>query len=126
MSSTTTARTRPPHAAPHGERPFLRVSPVSAVALASRCSFLQHFTGTLDNWIRRSPVRSRLGERFILMRQRRPWPLKRGGASDGCGNGPAPMASRGARIERCDVLGYSLGGMIALQMVRTDRRSFGG
>ena len=84
---------------------------------------LQHFTGTLDNWdpAVTDPLAS--GREVIL--------FDNAGVGRSSGNVPTTIAEmarhplaflESLRIERCDVLGYSLGGMIALQMVQ-DRPS---
>ena len=85
--------------------------------------FLQHFTGTLDNWdpAVTDPIAS--GREVIL--------FDNAGVGRSTGEVPDtiagmaehPMAFLDALgIGRCDVLGYSLGGMVALQMVQ-DRPS---
>src|ERR1700677_3749384 len=85
--------------------------------------FLQHFTGTLDNWDPAVTDPLAAGREVILFDN----------AGRGRSSGEVPptvaamarhaMAFLGALgIERCDVLGYSLGGMVALQMVQ-DRSS---
>ncbi len=85
--------------------------------------FLQHFTGTLDNWdpAVTDPLAS--GREVIL--------FDNAGLGRSTGEVPhtvAEMAGHamafldGLGIKRCDVLGYSLGGMVALQMVQ-DRPS---
>src|SRR6266403_4185467 len=85
--------------------------------------FLQHFTGTLDNWdpAVTDPLAS--GREVIL--------FDNAGLGRSTGEVPhtvAEMAGQamafldGLGIKRCDVLGYSLGGMVALQMVQ-DRPS---
>ncbi len=84
---------------------------------------LQHFTGTLDNWdpAVTDPLAT---DREVIL-------FDNAGIGRSSGEVPTtiaqmarhPMAFLDAlRIERCDVLGYSLGGMIALQMVQ-DRPS---
>jgi pimeloyl-ACP methyl ester carboxylesterase len=85
--------------------------------------FLQHFTGTLDNWdpAVTDPLAS--GREVIL--------FDNAGLGRSTGEVPhtvAEMAGHamafldGLGIKRCDVLGYSLGGMVGLQMVQ-DRPS---
>jgi pimeloyl-ACP methyl ester carboxylesterase len=85
--------------------------------------FLQHFTGTLDNWdpAVTDPLAS--GREVIL--------FDNAGVGRSTGDVPATIAGmarhptaflEGLGIERCDVVGYSLGGMVALQMVQ-DRPS---
>src|ERR1700675_2111284 len=81
--------------------------------------FLQHFTGTLDNWdpAVTDPLAS--GREVIL--------FDNAGLGRSTGEVPhtvAEMAGHavafldGLGIKTCDVLGYSLGGMVALQMVQ--------
>jgi pimeloyl-ACP methyl ester carboxylesterase len=81
---------------------------------------LQHFTGTLDNWdpAVTDPLAS--GREVIL--------FDSAGVGRSSGDVPQtiaamaehPMAFLDAlRITTCDVIGYSLGGMVALQMVQT-------
>jgi pimeloyl-ACP methyl ester carboxylesterase len=84
---------------------------------------LQHFTGTLDNWDPAVTDPLAAGREVIL--------FDSAGLGRSSGEVP-PMVAAMARhpmaflealgIERCDVLGYSLGGMVALQMVQ-DRPS---
>jgi pimeloyl-ACP methyl ester carboxylesterase len=85
--------------------------------------FLQHFTGTLDNWdpAVTDPLAS--GREVIL--------FDNAGVGRSTGEVPTTVAGMaqhaGAFLEAlgvktCDVLGYSLGGMVALQMVQ-DRPS---
>jgi pimeloyl-ACP methyl ester carboxylesterase len=85
--------------------------------------FLQHFTGTLDNWdpAVTDPLAS--GREVIL--------FDNAGVGRSAGEVPdtvARMAGHalafldGIAIPTCDVVGYSLGGMVALQMVQ-DRQS---
>jgi pimeloyl-ACP methyl ester carboxylesterase len=80
---------------------------------------LQHFTGTLDNWdpAVTDPLSS--GREVIL--------FDNAGVGRSTGDVPVTIAAmarhaaaflEGLRIKRCDVLGYSLGGMVALQMVQ--------
>src|SRR6266852_2539018 len=80
--------------------------------------FLQHFTGTLDNW---DPAVTDLlasGREVLLFDN----------AGVGRSNGTVPQTVaamahhalaflRGLQLDGCDVLGYSLGGMVAQQMV---------
>jgi pimeloyl-ACP methyl ester carboxylesterase len=84
---------------------------------------LQHFTGTLDNWdpAVTDPLAS--GREVIL--------FDSAGVGRSTGDVPKTIAGMmqhamtfldAMRIETCDVLGYSLGGMVALQMVQ-DRPS---
>jgi pimeloyl-ACP methyl ester carboxylesterase len=79
---------------------------------------LQHFTGSLDNWdpAVTDPLAS--GRELIL--------LDNAGVGRSSGEVAPTIAAMarhpmaflgGLGIERCDVLGYSLGGMVALQMV---------
>jgi pimeloyl-ACP methyl ester carboxylesterase len=85
--------------------------------------FLQHFTGTLDNWdpAVTDPLAS--GRDVIL--------FDNAGVGRSSGNVPTTIAEmarhpltflQGLGIDECDVVGYSLGGMVALQMVQ-DRPS---
>src|ERR1700730_3898862 len=84
---------------------------------------LQHFTGTLDNWdpAVTDPLAS--GREVIL--------FDNAGVGRSTGDVPETIARMaehtiafldGLGIETCDVVGYSLGGMVALQMVQ-DRPS---
>ena len=84
---------------------------------------LQHFTGTLDNWdpAVTDPLAS--GRELIL--------FDNAGVGRSTGEVPQTVAGMAGHakafldalgIETCDVLGYSLGGMVALQMVQ-DRPS---
>jgi len=85
--------------------------------------FLQHFTGTLDNWdpAVTDPLASR---REVIL-------FDNAGLGRSTGDVPETIAGMtkhalafldGLGITTCDVVGYSLGGMIALQMVQ-DRPS---
>jgi pimeloyl-ACP methyl ester carboxylesterase len=85
--------------------------------------FLQHFTGTLDNWDPAVTDPLATGREVILFDS----------AGIGRSTGPVPttvagMASHavdfldGLGLDDCDVLGFSLGGMVAQQMAR-DRPS---
>jgi pimeloyl-ACP methyl ester carboxylesterase len=78
---------------------------------------LQHFTGTLDNWdpAVTDPLASR---RDVIL-------FDNAGVGRSSGQVPRTVAGmaghvvaflRGLGLERCDVLGYSLGGMIAQQI----------
>src|SRR3984885_16025537 len=81
--------------------------------------FLQHFTGTLDNWD--PAVTDPLArEREVILCEN---------AGVGRSTGPVPRAVAGVAqhaltfldgigVLRCDVLGFSLGGMIAQQMAQ--------
>jgi pimeloyl-ACP methyl ester carboxylesterase len=84
---------------------------------------LQHFTGTLDNWdpAVTDPLAS--GREVIL--------FDNAGVGRSTGDVPETIAGMAGHalafldelgIQMCDVLGYSLGGMVALQMVQ-DRPS---
>ena len=84
---------------------------------------LQHFTGTLDNWdpAVTDPIAS--GREVIL--------FDNAGVGRSTGDVPETIAGMARHAmafldelgtETCDVIGYSLGGMLALQMVR-DRPS---
>lgn len=81
--------------------------------------FLQHFTGTLDNWdpAVTDPLAS---EREVIL-------FDNAGVGRSTGDVPSTIAGMtghamafldGLGIKSCDVLGYSLGGMVALQMVQ--------
>src|SRR4029079_5263244 len=80
---------------------------------------LQHFTGTLDNWDPAVTDPLAAGREVILFDN----------AGVGRSTGDVPQTIVGMRapamafleelgIETCDVIGYSLGGMVALQMVQ--------
>src|SRR5437867_5245863 len=86
---------------------------------------LQHFTGTLDNWdpAVSDPLAS--GREVIL--------FDNAGIGRSSGEVPETVAGMathvmafldGLHLDRCDVLGFSLGGMIAQQSRRTVLRSF--
>jgi pimeloyl-ACP methyl ester carboxylesterase len=79
--------------------------------------FLQHFTGTLDNWDPAVTDPLARGREVIL--------FENAGVGRSTGSVPRTMAGMAQhalafldalRLARCDVLGYSLGGMIAQQM----------
>ncbi|HXN33157.1 MAG TPA: alpha/beta hydrolase [Polyangiaceae bacterium] len=85
--------------------------------------FLQHFTGTLDNWDPAVTDPLAAGREVIL--------FDNAGLGRSSGEVPPTVAAMARHamaflevlgIETCDVLGYSLGGMVALQMVQ-DRAS---
>jgi pimeloyl-ACP methyl ester carboxylesterase len=85
--------------------------------------FLQHFTGTLDNWDPWVTDLLASGREVIL--------FDNAGVGWSTGEVPDTIAGMaghptafldGLGIETCDVVGYSLGGMVALQMVQ-DRPS---
>jgi len=80
---------------------------------------LQHFTGTLDNWdpAVTDPLAS---ERDVIL-------FDSGGVGRSSGEVPATVAGMashaldfldGLNVDRCDVLGFSLGGMVAQQMAQ--------
>src|SRR5580692_12908587 len=84
---------------------------------------LQHFTGTLDNWdpAVTDPLAS--GRELIL--------FDNAGVGRSTGEVPQTVAGMAGHamafldslgIQTCDVIGYSLGGMVALQLVQ-DRPS---
>jgi len=84
---------------------------------------LQHFTGTLDNWDPAVTDRLAPGREVIL--------FDNAGVGRSTGDVPGTIAGmtehsmaflEGLGIETCDVLGFSLGGMIAQQMAQ-DRPS---
>jgi pimeloyl-ACP methyl ester carboxylesterase len=86
---------------------------------------LQHFLGTLDNWDRAVTDPLATGREVILLDNAGV------GASDGLvPKTVAGMAAHalsfldGLGLEACDVLGFSLGGMVALQMVQNRRSVF--
>lgn len=79
---------------------------------------LQHFTGTLDNWDPAVTDPLALAREVIL--------FDNAGIGRSTGTVPQTVAGMAAHtfafldglgIDRCDVLGYSLGGMVAQQMV---------
>jgi pimeloyl-ACP methyl ester carboxylesterase len=85
--------------------------------------FLQHFTGTLDNWdpAVTDPLAS---EREVIL-------FDNAGVGRSTGKVPTTVAGMASHalgfldtlgLENCDVLGFSLGGMVALQMAQ-DRPS---
>jgi pimeloyl-ACP methyl ester carboxylesterase len=80
--------------------------------------FLQHFTGTLDNWDPAVTDALAEGREVIL--------FENAGIGRSTGSVPTTIAGMaehalafldGLGLEGCDVLGFSLGGMIAQQMV---------
>src|SRR5258706_11384090 len=84
---------------------------------------VQHFTGTLDNWDPAVIDRLASGREVIL--------FDNAGVGRSTGGVPETIARMaqhamafldGLGIQTCDVVGYSLGGMVALQMVQ-DRPS---
>jgi pimeloyl-ACP methyl ester carboxylesterase len=87
--------------------------------------FLQHFTGTLDNWDPAVTDPLALGREVIL--------FENAGVGRSTGSVPKTIASMAQHalafldalhLTRCDVLGYSLGGMIAQQMVQDRPKIF--
>jgi pimeloyl-ACP methyl ester carboxylesterase len=81
--------------------------------------FLQHFTGTLDNWDPAVTDPLARGREVIL--------FESAGVGRSTGSVPRTIAGmaqhalaflNALRLTRCDVLGYSLGGMIAQQMTQ--------
>ena len=85
--------------------------------------FLQHFTGTLDNWDPAVIDSLAAGREVIL--------FDNAGVGRSTGKVPVTIAEMarhalafldGLGLETCDIVGYSLGGMVALQMVQ-DRPS---
>jgi pimeloyl-ACP methyl ester carboxylesterase len=87
---------------------------------------LQHFTGTLDNWDPAVTDQLALDREVIL--------FDNAGVGRSSGTVPktvAGMAQHGLaflealELKTCDVLGYSLGGMVAQQMVRDNPAVFG-
>ena len=86
---------------------------------------LQHFTGTLDNWDPAVTDPLAAGREVIL--------LDNAGVGRSTGDVPPTIAGMTAHamafsdelgIKTCDVIGYSLGGMVALQMVQDRPSSF--
>ena len=87
--------------------------------------FLQHFTGTLDNWDP-AVIDPLAAEREVIL-------FESAGIGRSSGNVPTTVAGMaahalafadGAVIASCDVLGFSLGGMVAQQMAPSDRACF--
>ena len=85
--------------------------------------FLQHFTGTLDNWDPAVIDSLAAGREVIL--------FDNAGVGRSTGKVPVTIAEMarhalafldGLGLETCDIVGYSLGGMVALQVVQ-DRPS---
>lgn len=85
--------------------------------------FLQHFTGTLDNWDPAVTDRLATGREVIL--------FESAGLGRSSGKVPETVAGMAAHslafldglgLKTCDVLGFSLGGMVAQQMA-LDRAS---
>jgi pimeloyl-ACP methyl ester carboxylesterase len=81
--------------------------------------FLQHFTGTLDNWDPAVTDPLARGREVIL--------FENAGVGRSTGSVPNTIAGMAQhafafldalRLTRCDVLGYSLGGMVAQQMAQ--------
>src|SRR5713226_1276429 len=79
--------------------------------------FLQHFTGTLDNWDPAVTDPLAAGREVIL--------FENAGVGRSTGDVPKTVAGmamhalaflNGLGVKTCDVLGFSLGGMIAQQM----------
>src|SRR5580658_8748900 len=79
--------------------------------------FLQHFTGTLDNWD--PTVTDPLAQRGEVVL------FESAGLGRSSGKVPETIAGmaqhafaflRGLALETCDVVGFSLGGMVAQQM----------
>jgi pimeloyl-ACP methyl ester carboxylesterase len=123
MSSTTTASntTAPTHLLKVNDHSYAyrRFGGGSGLPLL----LLQHFTGTLDNWDPAVTDPLAGGREVIL--------FDNAGLGRSSGEVPPTVAAMARHpmaflealgIARCDVLGYSLGGMIALQMVQ-DRTS---
>src|SRR4026209_1858274 len=84
---------------------------------------LQHFTGTLDNWDPAVTDQLATGREVIL--------FDNAGVGRSTGDVPETIAGMEEHpmafldelgIKTCDLIGYSLGGMVALQMVQ-DRPS---
>src|SRR3981081_2341379 len=117
VSSVATASTTPPPTqyvtAGDNRYAYRQFGSVPGVPLL----FLQHFTGTLDNWdpAVTDPLAT---EREVLL-------FDSAGVGRSTGKVPitvAGMASQaldfldGLGLDSCDVLGFSLGGMVAQQM----------
>ena len=86
---------------------------------------LQHFTGTLDNWDPAVTDPLAAGREIIL--------FDNAGVGRSTGDVPESIAAMTEHpmafldelgITRCDVIGYSLGGMVALQMVQNRPSTF--
>jgi pimeloyl-ACP methyl ester carboxylesterase len=87
--------------------------------------FLQYFTGTLDNWDPAVTDPLALGREVIL--------FENAGVGRSTGSVPKTIAGMAQHalafldalhLTRCDVLGYSLGGMIAQQMAQDRPKIF--
>ncbi len=87
--------------------------------------FLQHFTGTLDSWDPAVTDPLAVGREVIL--------LENAGVGRSTGQVPESVAEMaqdafafldGLGLSNCDVLGFSLGGMIAQQMVQERPKVF--
>jgi pimeloyl-ACP methyl ester carboxylesterase len=118
VASNTTARTQLLEANGHTYA-YRRFGNGSALPLLC----LQHFTGTLDNWDPAVTDPLATGREVIL--------FDNAGVGRSTGDVPPTIAGMTAHamafldelgIKTCDVIGYSLGGMVALQMVQ-DRPS---
>ena len=81
--------------------------------------FLQHFVGTLDNWDPAVTDPLAMGREVVL--------FDNAGVGRSTGSVPNTVAEMSAHaldfldaveIDRCDVIGFSLGGMVAQEMVR--------
>ena len=81
--------------------------------------FLQHFVGTLDNWDPAVTDPLATGREVVL--------FDNAGVGRSTGSVPGTVSEMSAhaldflnavRIDRCDVIGFSLGGMVAQEMVR--------
>jgi pimeloyl-ACP methyl ester carboxylesterase len=115
IDRTTTTLTRYLDVA-NGRYAYRRFGGHATSALPLLC--LQHFTGTLDNWD--AAVTDALAStREVIL-------FDNAGVGRSTGTVPATVAGMashalafldGLGIDRCDVLGYSLGGMVAQQMV---------
>jgi len=118
IASNTTARTKFLEANGHSYA-YRRFGNGSGLPLLC----LQHFTGTLDNWDPAVTDPLAAGREVIL--------FDNAGVGGSSGDVPTTIAGMtahamafldGLGIQTCDVIGYSLGGMIAQQMVQ-DRPS---
>ena len=86
---------------------------------------LQHFTGTLDNWD--PAVTDPLATRHdVILFENAGVGRSSGVAPDTIGAMAGHMLSflGGLGVDRCDVLGYSLGGMVALQVAQDRPKVF--
>src|SRR5882757_9305792 len=113
-ASNTTARTQLLKVNDHSYA-FRRFGGGSSLPLL----FLQHFTGTLDNWDPAVTDPLAAGREVIL--------LENAGIGRSSGTVPKTIAGMAAHalaflnglgLKTCDVLGFSLGGMVAQQIAQ--------